>query len=208
MLYYYSPCRLTNEPSKKDHSALVKYSRKTDPVLSESQASTEIQLHPVWQACLCLQPLPHYRHHQWIPSLLNPYTPSCALQGGGWTLKVSICLCFHLPWDQDSNDNMAEVASTQPQGWGTPDITGGLLLQAWCGEGGIPSGLCPPAVPGHHQHGPACRNHHPGRAHGDRERVAQGVGNNLRHKTKSTSEIEGLRWAKHRNDRKNQFSGA
>lgn len=103
-----------------------------------------------------------------------------------------ICLCLHLPWDQDSNDNMAEVASTQPQGWGTPDITGGLLLQVWRGEGGVPSGLCPPAVPGHHQHGPACRNHHPGRAHGDRERAAQGVGNNLRHKTKITGETEGL----------------
>lgn len=203
----HSPYRLTNEPSKKGHSVLVKYSRKTDAVLSESQASTD-QLQPVWQACLCLQPLPPCEHHQWIPSLLNPHTPSCALQGEGQTLRASVCLCLHLPWDQDSNDNMAEVASTQPQGWEIPDITGGLLLQAWRGEGGVPSGLCPPAVPGHHQHGPAHRNHHPGRAHGDRGRAAQGVGNNLGHKTKSTSELEGLRWAKYRNDWKNQFSGA
>lgn len=129
----HSPYRLTNEPSKKGHSVLVKYSRKTDSVLSESQASTD-QLQPVWQACLCLQPLPPCRHHQWIPSLLNPHTPSCALQGEGQTLRASVCLCLHLPWDQDSNDNMAEVASTQPRVGRSQTLLGGCCFRPGVGR--------------------------------------------------------------------------
>ena len=89
----------------------------------------------------------------------------------------------------------------------SPDITGGLLLSAQHGEGGVPSGSRPLTAPGHHQHGPAGRNHRPGGARGVRGNAAQGVRSNLRHKTKNTSEMKCLRWQNPEIAKKTHSSG-
>lgn len=83
---------------------------------------------------------------------------------------------------------MAEVAPSPGEGDLEPDITGGLLLHTWCGDGEVPSGLSPLDPPGHHQNGLASSKHHPGRTKGHGSRAAQKVKGNLRQKTKRTSE--------------------
>ena len=76
------------------------------------------RLAPVWQACSQPQTLAPCRHHQWTPLLLNPqHSKLCLVSQRQDRVRASI---FPLPpsppEDQDSNDNMAEVASAQSQG--------------------------------------------------------------------------------------------
>lgn len=147
------------------------------------------------QACLYPQPLPLCRHHQRIPSLLNPQHSK--LSPAGWRLNsIKALICFpppfplrlRLKWQQSRGSH------TQPQGWGCPDITEGCCVcQACCWERGVPSGLHTLTAPGHHQHTfTAPRNHPPGRVNGDLERAAPGIRNKLRHKTEAL--VKWLLW--------------
>lgn len=70
-------------------------------------------------------PLP-YRTHD---------TPRCLPQGTGETAQGQrVVSRLHLPWDQRSNDNMAEVAGTQPQGWGIQTLLGGCCFKPGVGR--------------------------------------------------------------------------